>query len=208
MTFIENLFSTDGEGYLPISRKALIHLIKQIPNPDYKTLYTWMLLEAAFKDDFFVNGIHLAKGCLQLDLNELMKIMKCKRSRAYSIVKSLIDEGLLKKEKQKDIYRLVHYNKHCSTKSDFLVPKRIKLTSPGKKDSFQDSKFDDFFDYYHYELNQVPCERMKTWNEWKKLSDEERELAFANVSKYKISLRKEEHAKYACNYLKDKSYII
>ena len=55
-------------------------------------------------------------------------------------------------------------------------------------------------------LEVQPAEQEKARREWRKLSLEEREEAIRNVQLYKDTIRKKEHTKLACNYLKDKSW--
>ena len=208
MDKLKEYFSTDGDGFLPLSKKALLLLIRQVNNHNGATLYTYLLLKAAYKDDFIVDGMKIDKGRVKLDIEELMEFMKCGRSKVYLMLNELKRQGLVVRKDRQSLYFLPYYEKHCSGKSTKTKRNVARIQQPEDEDCFQDSDFDTFFEYYHYNLELPKSERMKAWKEWQKLNEEEKEEAMRNVSEYNRSLRKKEHAKLACNYLKDKTYKI
>ena len=126
----------------------------------------------------------------------------------YLMLKELKRQGLVVRKDRQSLYFLPYYEKHCSGKSTKTKRNVARIQQPEDEDCFQDSDFDTFFEYYHYNLELPKSERMKAWKEWQKLNEEEKEEAMRTVSEYNRSLRKKEHAKLACNYLKDKTYKI
>lgn len=66
--------------------------------------------------------------------------------------------------------------------------------------------FENFYNFYHEMLGIPFNEREKARREWTLLSSEEQIKAINCVKAYAQSIRNPEHIKYACNYLRDKTY--
>lgn len=207
MTNVNLLFAVDTNGYIGISREALFHLLSQIEHPSNEAIYAYLLAKASYTDGWISHGKILNRGYLEINHEEFMKLTKSKESGMYNILNRLIRLGLLERvEKGKNIYRLPFYDLHCggnyqSTSNNRMMRRRLQYTKTESDD------FKEFFEFYHFALDIPPSERIKTWQVWQTLTDEEKELAMCNVTQYAESLRKPEHAKLACNYLKDKSFI-
>lgn len=202
---IEDLFYTGDEGFLPLSRAALKYLLSQIKDPTREVVYTYLLLQASYKDQYLKNGKVIGRGCVEIDVEELQKFTKTKRANVYLILRNFIKEGLLEKVSN-SIYRLVYYDKHCAGKPVHSKHKARFVKPSGPNECYEDPEFNEFYDFYHYALNIPPTERMRAWIEWQKLTEDEKEDAMMNITEYRRNLRKEEYAKMACNYLKDRTF--
>lgn len=189
------------QGYIPINREALEYLLKQIEHPTDEVVYLFMLHQAQFKDGQIIHGIRLKRGDLYLNPHELEKYTKWKKSKIYHYLNRLIRDGFLKKLKWGEpIYHMNYYEEHCGKLITNFKLKEEK-TSP------DDTSFEDFYDFYHYALDITPTEKVKARREWNKLTPDEREVAMQHITDYSESIRKREHIKHACNYLRDKTFL-
>ena len=207
MTNIETLFPMDNHGYISISRASFNFLLNQIQNPTKETLYAYLLQKASYKDNWYSNGKRIDRGCIEIDHDEFMRFARTKQSNMYTILNWFINKGLLERVSWgSNIYRITHYEEHCGG----LITETNSPSKEKRKDknwNNDEEYFKEFFDFYHYILQIPPTEYMRAKREWKKLQEYEKEEAIKNIEKYAESLRKPEHAKMACNYLKDKSFI-
>lgn len=202
---LDSILNFNENGYMALPRKLAELIINQIPIRSAGTLYFYMLVYANFGDGKTNQGVKLIRGSIYLTPGDIMKLTGWSRSTAHEKIKLLEMSGLIERctEISKNLFWLPHYEEHCG-KSVRLQEQKTKRDI--ELGSETEKKFQEFFKYYSFMLEVQPAEQEKAHREWRKLSLEEREEAIRNVQLYKDTIRKKEHTKLACNYLKDKSF--
>ena len=202
---LNSILNFDENGYIVLPRKLAELIIKQLPFRNAGTLYLYMLIHANFGDGKTHQGIKLIRGSINLTPCDIIKLTGWSRSTMNYRIKILESNHLIERctEISKNLFWLPHYEEHCG-KSVRLQEQKTKRDI--ELGSETEKKFQEFFKYYSFMLEVQPAEQEKARREWRKLSLEEREEAIRNVQLYKDTIRKKEHTKLACNYLKDKSF--
>ena len=123
-----------------------------------------------------------------------------------SLMKELEADGLviyINKNGRRHIF-LPYYEEHCGRKVRPVEQADGTIHSQNQTDK----DFDLFWEFYHEMIPVTPQDRAKARKIYGRLSLNDRESAVRNVEVYYASLASEKHAKWAVNYLKDKSFIM
>lgn len=203
MDKIVNLFAVKNTGFMVVSRSAFATLLKMIQSHNWVSIYGYLLFDAQFGIGYTSTGQTLKRGELELSIDNFMEFLDCGRSYAYRKLRALEKSGLLQRiDKGNHCFRLPHYEEHCGK---MYFQERVLKASDAIARTREEC-FDEFFGYYHFALNLPERERERARKEWYRLTPDEQEQAMEYIETYSETLPKPEHAKLACNYLKDKTY--
>lgn len=197
---LKNLYSMKNTGYVVVSRSAFAALLAMIASHNLISAYGWLLYQAQFGIGYTSQGLKLKRGEFQFSIKNFQEFLDSGKTYAYKLFHRLETDGLVECiDKANSHYRLPYYEEHCCN----YIHRTKTPDTPART---REECFDEFFGYYHFALNLPERERERARKEWYRLTPDEQEQAMEYIETYSETLPKPEHAKLACNYLKDKTY--
>lgn len=193
-------------GYIVIPRALAEHLVKNIKIEDATSLYYYLLLSANYTQRQTAQGI-IKRGELNCTITQIANDKKDSYGRIRRLMKELEMEGLISYVSENGHRHIVlpYYEEHCGHKVRTTEQNSQSTSAPQNQ---TDKSFALFWEFYH-QMIPVPQEDWaKARKIYGKLTLQERQEAIRNVEIYYASLTNEKQAKWAVNYLKDKSFII
>jgi hypothetical protein len=169
------------------------------------SLYSLLLLEANYGNTRKQGNV-LERGEIDTTLKELAQNTHTDYTRIRRFMKQLELEGLIIyiSRNGRRYILLPYYEEHCGRK--VRPVEQANGTTIAQNQT--DKDFDLFWEFYHEMIPVTPQDRAKARKIYGRLSLNDRESAVRNVEVYYASLASEKHAKWAVNYLKDKSFIM
>lgn len=196
---IKSQKAPENKGFMIIPRKLLGEIIQNIDSP-VSTKMAWFILLYLCR---YTRQGEVRRGEVALSISQMKSYFHWNTYQTRMFIKKLEDEHRITQRTKKGIriISIVGYEDICGDNAAHPSaqerPRSVK------------AHFEEFWELYHetnYQL--TPSDKEAAWKEWKKLTREERILAIENIYEYYCSMKDINHAKKACNYLKDKSFII
>lgn len=181
------------------------HLFQCISTFDSDCIYSYLLFNANFGDGPDTSGVYLKRGEINIHIAPLMQVTGWGKSALYKLLHKFEQQDLLVIAKDKEHphrYLLPMYEEHCGHR----VRKEEHVHTYSTEETQNRERFEKFFNYYHFLIKTPRADKENTWKEWQKLSLDEREEALRNLAKYRDATVENAHQKFACNYLKSKSF--
>lgn len=206
MTEKMKFFLNSNPGYIVIPRALAEHLIHEISIDDATTLYGYLLLSANYAQSQTPTGI-VRRGELNATITQIAREMEQDYGRIRRLMKELEIEELVTYHSEnghRHIF-LPYYEEHCGRK---VRAAEQSLATKTAAENLTDKTFGYFWEFYHQIIPVPQLDLARARKIYGKLSLKERETAIRNVEVYYASLINEKHAKWAVNYLKDKSFIL
>lgn len=192
-------------GYIAFPRSLAASITKNMPINTTASLYFYLLYIASYNTVKSKYGL-LKRGETDITLKEIALNTHTEYSKIRRLSKRLVEEELLI-YKQIGCHRritLPYYEDHCGHTLHQQEQPDGTVNGLNKTDK----DFALFWEFYHEMIQVPPQDREKARKIYGKLSVADRETAIRNVEVYYNSLDSERHAKWAVNYLKDKSFIM
>ena len=194
-----------NSGYISVPRALAEHLLQNINLEDATALYYYLLLSANYAQCKTPKGVTV-RGEVDCTIAQIATKKHDSYGRIRRMMKELEADGLviyINKNGRRHIF-LPYYEEHCGRK----VRPVEQAEGPIHSQNQTDKDFDLFWEFYHEMIPVTPQDRAKARKIYGRLSLNDRESAVRNVEVYYASLASEKHAKWAVNYLKDKSFIM
>lgn len=194
-----------NSGYIAIPRALAEYLIREVVIDDTTTLYSYLLLSANYAQTKTPAGV-VKRGGLDSTIAQLAMETGRDYGRIRRLMKELEQEELVayNNDNGHRYIFLPHYEEHCGHK--VRPVEQADGTTALQSDS--DRGFDLFWEFYHQMIPVPQTDREKARRMYGKLSRADRDAAIRNVEVYYATLTSEKQAKWAVNYLKDRSFII
>lgn len=198
-------YLNSDSGYVNIPRALAEHLIEIINLEDATTLYYYLLLSANYGQSKTAKGT-TQRGEVDYTITQIALKKNDNYGRIRRMMKQLELEGLIIyiSRNGRRYILLPYYEEHCGRK--VRPVEQANGTTIAQNQT--DKDFDLFWEFYHEMIPVTPQDRAKARKIYGRLSLNDRESAVRNVEVYYASLASEKHAKWAVNYLKDKSFIM
>lgn len=206
MTEFTKSILDEKAGYIVCPRGLVGEILENGEMDSPTKLYFYLLFHANYTATHSRYG-ELKRGETNIPLTQIAERTHTDYRRLRRLIKQLADEGLVEYIQFGFHRRIIlpYYEQHCGRK----VRKEEKADGRVTLRNKTDRAFDLFWEFYHEMLPTVSqTDREKARKIYGRLTLKERDMAIQNVEAYYNSLDSEKHAKWAVNYLKDKSFIL
>jgi len=151
----------------------------------------------------FTASEQMERGESDLSLEQWSQLFRWTKWRTRCFLNTLLDDGVLTERYigRKRILRAVYYEEVCG-KSVACAPPVYTEWPEGALNHTEES-FERFWKHYH-EVNYClkPSHKDLALKAWRKLSLEDRQMAYENVQRYWFTMTNIHHSRRAYNYLR------
>lgn len=195
-----NSFQNPGKaGYILLPRTLLTTIIYENNGQMTETqAYLTMLTLANYKDSKRGRR-YCRRGESVISLLQWGKIFGWSQWKTRRFFSKLEQSQIIRVDRTNHphILTLLHYEELCANK---------KAHNEEKPRNQSDERFDHFWQSYHSITQTIPQDAELAHREWRRLSEQEKDMATARIGEYFMSLENVKHTRKAVNYLKHKTF--
>lgn len=192
------------KGYVVLPRLLVEKMVDNMNIDSENNLYCYLLVTARYAQSVS-EGIVWKRGEISFSIKELAQMTGKGYFSIFRLMQRLEEINLVSC-RTVDGHRhlfLPYYEEHCGHK----VRQAEQMEKAEEAKNQVDKRFALFWEFYHLQVPVPQVDCVAARKAYGRLSLTEQTLAIKNVERYYASLTSDKQAKWAVNYLKDKSFI-